>query len=92
MSLTQVTQLKQPMLGDLIRELRGLTNITQEQFAAATGTSGVAVSRWQAGQIQPFKLARRPAHAFTKRLSQSTSQLIHNQENTLLALYADMQG
>jgi putative transcriptional regulator len=71
-SLQQVPLLTQPLFGDLIRELRHLSNMTQGQFAAAIGVSYVTVSRWEAGRIQPSALALRQVQAFVERLSQSS--------------------
>lgn len=93
MSLKQFPLLKQTLFGDLIRELRSLSDITQGQFAAAIGVSYVTVSRWEAGRIQPSELALRQVQAFIERLSQSTSQPIQDRGKELLALYfAKMQG
>jgi putative transcriptional regulator len=91
--LKQNPVLKQPLFGDLIRELRNVTNTTQGQFAAAIGVSYVTVSRWEAGRIQPSALALRQVQAFIERLSQSTSHPIQEKGKELLKLYcATVQG
>jgi putative transcriptional regulator len=92
-SLQQVPLLTQPLFGDLIRELRHLSNMTQGQFAAAIGVSYVTVSRWEAGRIQPSALALRQVQAFVERLSQSASEPIQARGKELLALsFSQRQG
>ena len=91
--LKQAPLLKQPLFGDLIREVRSLSHLTQEQFGAVIGVSYVTVSRWEAGRIQPSQLALRQVQAFVERLSQSTSQPIQDRGKAFLALYfAQRQG
>ncbi|MBW4661961.1 MAG: helix-turn-helix domain-containing protein [Drouetiella hepatica Uher 2000/2452] len=85
-ALKQVPLLTQPLFGNLIRELRRLSNMTQGQFAAAIGVSYVTVSRWEAGRIQPSALALRQVQAFIERLSQSTAEPIQVRGKELLAL------
>ena len=92
-SLQQVPLLTQPLFGDLIRELRHLSNMTQGQFAAAIGVSYVTVSRWEAGRIQPSALALRQVQAFIEKLSQSSSEPIQARGKELLALsFSQRQG
>lgn len=86
-SLKQVPLLKQPLFGGLIREVRSLSNLTQEQFGMEIGVSYVTVSRWEAGRIQPSELALRQVQAFVKRLSCSISQSTQDRSKALLALY-----
>jgi len=49
--------LKQPEVGQFIRELRLLTELTQEQFAAALGVTYNTVNRWERGRMKPSRLA-----------------------------------
>ena len=49
--------LKQPEVGWFIRELRLLTELTQEQFAAAIGVTYNTVNRWERGRMKPSRLA-----------------------------------
>lgn len=84
---------KQPLFGALIREVRNLNNLTQEQFAAVIGVSYVTVSRWEPGRIQPSELALRQVHAFLERLSQSDTRSTQERGKEVLALYlAARQG
>ncbi len=47
----------QPEIGNLIRELRRETMLTQEQFAAVLGFSYPTISRWENGIAKPSPLA-----------------------------------
>lgn len=49
--------LKQPEVGKLIRELRLLTGLTQEQFAATLGVTYPTINRWENGRSKPSPLA-----------------------------------
>ncbi|MFL9458488.1 MULTISPECIES: helix-turn-helix domain-containing protein [Nostocales] len=49
--------LKQPDYRQLICELRGLTGLTQEEFAAEVGVTYTTVNRWENGHSKPSKLA-----------------------------------
>lgn len=86
-SLKQGSLRHQPLFGGLIRELRSLSHLTQEQFAAVIGVSYVTISRWESGRIQPSELALRQVHAFLERLSQSNAHPIQERGKALLALY-----
>ncbi|WP_219898726.1 helix-turn-helix domain-containing protein [Phormidesmis priestleyi] len=49
--------LKQPEVGQFIRDLRLLTELTQEQFAATLGVTYNTVNRWERGRMKPSRLA-----------------------------------
>ncbi|MBN3871569.1 MAG: helix-turn-helix transcriptional regulator [Nostoc sp. JL33] len=49
--------IKQPEVGKLIRELRLLTGLTQEQFAATLGVTYPTINRWENGRAKPSPLA-----------------------------------
>ncbi|WP_337906911.1 helix-turn-helix transcriptional regulator [Iningainema tapete] len=44
-------------IGQFIRELRLLTGLTQEQFAASLGVTYPTISRWENGRTKPSPLA-----------------------------------
>lgn len=48
---------KQPEVGKLIREVRLLTGLTQEQFAAAVGVTYPTVNRWENARAKPSPMA-----------------------------------
>ncbi|MEW6498639.1 MAG: helix-turn-helix transcriptional regulator [Cyanobacteriota bacterium] len=48
---------QQPEIGKLIRELRQLLELTQEQFAAELGVVYPTVNRWENGHSTPSPMA-----------------------------------
>lgn len=46
-----------PEVGGLIRELRLLTGLTQEQFAASLGVTYGTINRWENGHSRPSPMA-----------------------------------
>ncbi|BDA71710.1 Transcriptional Regulator, XRE family [Calothrix sp. PCC 7716] len=48
---------KQPEVGQFIRELRLLCELTQEQFAAFVGVTYPTVNRWENGHSKPSPMA-----------------------------------
>jgi putative transcriptional regulator len=57
MSSKQSLIFKQPEIGKLIRELRLLCGLTQEQFAAFLGVTCPTINRWENGRSNPSPLA-----------------------------------
>ncbi|MEH2260167.1 helix-turn-helix domain-containing protein [Nostoc sp.] len=57
MTIKKPLLIKQPQVGKLIRELRGITDLTQEQFAASLGITYSTVNRWEKGYTKPSSLA-----------------------------------
>ncbi|BAZ33839.1 XRE family transcriptional regulator (plasmid) [Cylindrospermum sp. NIES-4074] len=57
MTIKKPLVVKQPTIGQLIRELRGLLGLTQEQFAAHIGVVWITVNRWENGRANPSPLA-----------------------------------
>lgn len=49
--------MRQPEVSKLIRELRQLMGLTQEQFAASLGVAYPTVSRWENGHATPSPMA-----------------------------------
>ena len=49
--------INQPEVGELIRELRISTGLTQEKFAAKLGVILLTINRWENGRSQPSPLA-----------------------------------
>ncbi|MBD2163339.1 helix-turn-helix transcriptional regulator [Calothrix membranacea FACHB-236] len=47
----------QPEVGQLIRKLRLLAGLTQEQFAASLGVTYSTINRWENKRSQPSPLA-----------------------------------
>lgn len=57
MNFKKPLAVKQPEVSKLIRELRLITGLTQEQFAAALGVTFPTVNRWENGRNQPSPIA-----------------------------------
>jgi transcriptional regulator with XRE-family HTH domain len=49
--------MNQPQIGKLVRELRLLMGLTQEQFAAELGVTYSSINRWENGRSKPSPLA-----------------------------------
>jgi putative transcriptional regulator len=49
--------IKQAEVGGLVRELRLLTGLTQEQFAAYLGVTYATINRWENGRSKPSPMA-----------------------------------
>lgn len=59
----------------LIRPLRSLCGLTQEQFAARLGVTVVTVNRWENKRTQPMPLAIRQIKALLLEISQSAREV-----------------
>ncbi len=57
MTLKKPLLIDQPEIGRFIRELRLLTGLTQEQFAASLGVTYPTINRWENARAQPSPLA-----------------------------------
>jgi transcriptional regulator with XRE-family HTH domain len=57
MAIKRFLTIKQPKIGQLIREIRLARGLTQEQFAASLGVAYPTVNRWENGHAQPSPLA-----------------------------------
>ncbi|WP_107807099.1 helix-turn-helix domain-containing protein [Nodularia spumigena] len=68
---------QQPEIGQIIRELRLLTNLTQEQFAAHLGVTYPTVNRWENGRSNPSPLAMEKIHKKLRDLGEQGQNLKH---------------
>ena len=57
MNIKKSLVINQPEVSQFIRELRLLTELTQEKFAAKLGVAYPTISRWENGRSQPSPLA-----------------------------------
>jgi putative transcriptional regulator len=83
----QTFGLKQPEVGKLIRELRQLSQLTQEQFAAVLGVTYSTLNRWENGHMQPSSLAFRQIRSVIDQLSRSPSSAQREASEALLDKY-----
>ncbi|PLZ95524.1 transcriptional regulator [Fischerella thermalis CCMEE 5268] len=75
--------LKQPEVSHLIRQLRQLTALSQEQFAATLGVAYCTVNRWENGHIQPSALALKQIKTMLKELKDSP-EIAHQEWSQIL--------
>lgn len=79
--------LGQPEVGHLIRALRHLTGLSQEQFAAALGVAFSTINRWENGRMQPSPLALKQIQTMLRELSESPVIQLQEQSQALLEHY-----
>ncbi|GAB1542987.1 hypothetical protein NUACC21_56610 [Scytonema sp. NUACC21] len=79
--------LKQPEASYLIRQLRELTALSQEQFAATLGVAYCTVNRWENGHIQPSALALKQIRTMLKELKDSPEVTLREWSQTVLEQY-----
>lgn len=83
----QGSVLRQPEASYLIRELRQLTQLTQVQLAETLGVSYETINRWENRHIQPSPLALKQIRTFVAELSRSSSTVLREGSEQLLAQY-----
>ncbi|MBD1995134.1 helix-turn-helix transcriptional regulator [Leptolyngbya sp. FACHB-541] len=79
--------LKQPASGKLVRELRQLTALSQEQFAALLGVAYSTINRWENGHVQPSLLALKQIKALLEEIHRSSSGEKQEYSQLLLQQY-----
>jgi putative transcriptional regulator len=79
--------LGQPEVGCLIRKLRDLTGLSQEQFAATLGVAFSTINRWENGHMQPSPLALKQIKTMLNELSHSSVIELKEQSQILLNQY-----
>lgn len=83
----KLVALGQPEVGHLIRALRQLTGLSQEQFAAALGVAFSTINRWENGHMQPSPLALKQIQTMLRELSGSSTTQLQEQSQALLERY-----
>jgi transcriptional regulator with XRE-family HTH domain len=79
--------IKQPKIGELIRDLRLTSGLTQEQFAASLGVVYPTVNRWENGHAQPSPLAIQNLEKMLRELGEPGLELLRrHQGDTAQAL------
>jgi putative transcriptional regulator len=77
----------QPKVSHLIRDLRLLTGLSQEQFAATLGVAFSTINRWENGRIHPSPLALKQIKAMLYELNHSPVVKLQQQSQILLDQY-----
>lgn len=85
--LKKAARLEQPEVSQLIRELRQLTALTQEQFAALLGVTYSTINRWENGRMQPSPLALRQIRFVLEEINNSPSVEQQERSQQILAQY-----
>ncbi|MHC5610516.1 MAG: helix-turn-helix domain-containing protein [Nostoc sp.] len=57
MTIKKPLAIKQPEVGRIIRDLRLLAGLTQEQFAPTLGVTYTTINRWENGRSTPSPMA-----------------------------------
>src|SRR6476469_5876360 len=79
--------LAQPEVSHLIRELRQLSGLSQEQFAVTLGVAFSTINRWENGRMQPSPLALRQIKTMLVELSRSSVFELQASSQALLDQY-----
>lgn len=66
----------QPKVGQLIREIRLLTCLTQEQFAARLGVTYSTVNRWENSRSSPSPVAMKLVENLLQDLGEQGQDLL----------------
>ncbi|MDX2231010.1 MAG: helix-turn-helix domain-containing protein [Leptolyngbyaceae cyanobacterium bins.349] len=74
-------------ISPLVRELRQLLNLTQEQFAARLGVTVVTINRWENRRSRLSPLALRQIKTLLNELQNSPSDEQRKSSQTLLRQY-----
>lgn len=74
-------------ISELVRELRAVCRLTQEQFAAKLGVTLVTVNRWENDRAKPMPLALRQLNALALEMSQFGSEADREIAHRLLTQY-----
>lgn len=69
---------KQPIIGQIIRELRQELQLTQEEFANVLGVVFPTVNRWENGHSNPSKMALKLIEQQIQVLGQKGQDIIKN--------------
>ena len=83
----KITLLVQPEVSHLIRKLRHLSGLSQEQFAATLGVAFSTINRWENGHMQPSPLALKQIKTMLSELSRSSVVELQEQSQILLDQY-----
>ncbi|MDZ4870748.1 MAG: hypothetical protein CLLPBCKN_000136 [Chroococcidiopsis cubana SAG 39.79] len=68
--------LNQLQISQFVRELRALTGLTQEQFAARLGVTYSSVSRWERGRGIPSPLAVQKIEGMLQQMGDRGQELL----------------
>ncbi len=76
MNIPKKLAIRQPEVGNLIRELRQEIGLTQEQFAAILGFTFPTVNRWENGRNQPSPVAMKQIEKMLQEMGDRGKELL----------------
>ncbi|WYL94268.1 MAG: helix-turn-helix transcriptional regulator [Gloeotrichia echinulata IR180] len=76
MTIKKPLVIKQPEVGQLIRKVRLLAGLTQEQFAAALGVTYSTINRWENGRTEPSPLAMQKIERMLQEMGEHGQDLL----------------
>jgi DNA-binding transcriptional regulator YiaG len=80
-------RLQQPLIGELVRELRGTMQLSQEKFADALGMTFASINRWENGHATPSPLALKQIDTLLHQLSQSPDATLRERSQAMRGKY-----
>lgn len=66
---------------DYIKKIRQASNMNQEQFAKAIGTTAITINRWENGKTSPNKMAQKQLYEFCKGQNIDLVRMIIDQKS-----------
>lgn len=72
----RIKKLSQPFVGQLIKELRQLLNLTQEELANSLEVSFSSISRWERGKAKPSSAASKLIETKLSELGEQGEKLL----------------
>ncbi len=79
--------IEQPVVSQLIRELRQTLKLTQEKFAAQLGVTFPTINRWEKGRATPSPLALKQIDTLLKQLGESSDKILSERSKAIQAKY-----
>ncbi len=79
--------LEQPEVSKLIRELRQLAALSQEQFAVQLGVAYSTINQWENGHMQPSPLALKQIRTVLDQINRSAVAEVQEHSQKLLNKY-----
>ncbi len=76
MTIKKPLAINQLEVGQIIRDLRLLTGLTQEQFAATLGVTCTTINRWENKRSKPSPLAMRKIEQMLEKMGQKGTDLL----------------
>jgi DNA-binding transcriptional regulator YiaG len=80
-------RLQQPLIGELVRELRSTMQLSQEKFADALGMTFASINRWENGHATPSSLALKQIDTLLNQLSQSPHATLRERSEAMREKY-----